>query len=104
MDTHNTPSRSFWAERLLGSSTSEGSGRRYEDSDLTRLAPSLGKGRVLLAHGTRDPAAHHAFLLAHALISSETYFTHVVCSSPRLASFSRCCLFSLPCSSGVNAR
>ncbi|KAK8387346.1 hypothetical protein O3P69_018133 [Scylla paramamosain] len=69
---------SFWAERLLGSSTSEGSGRRYEDSDLTRLAPSLGKGRVLLAHGTRDPAAHHAFLLAHALISSETYFTHVV--------------------------
>ncbi|KAG0722130.1 Prolyl endopeptidase FAP [Chionoecetes opilio] len=69
---------SFWAERLLGTSTSEGSGRRYEDSDLTRLAPSLGTGRVLLAHGTRDPAAHHAFLLAHALITSDTYFTHVV--------------------------
>ncbi|XP_050728098.1 prolyl endopeptidase FAP-like isoform X2 [Eriocheir sinensis] len=69
---------SFWAERLLGSSDSEGSGRRYEDSDLTRLAPSLGSGRVLLAHGTRDPAAHHAFLMAHALISSESYFTHVV--------------------------
>ncbi|XP_069939852.1 prolyl endopeptidase FAP isoform X2 [Cherax quadricarinatus] len=69
---------SFWAERQLGSAESEGSGRRYEDSDLTRLAPHLGANRVLLAHGTRDPAAHHAFLMAHALISQESYFTHVV--------------------------
>ncbi|XP_071528595.1 prolyl endopeptidase FAP-like [Panulirus ornatus] len=69
---------SFWAERLLGSTDKEGSGRRYEDSDLTRLASHLGTNRVLLAHGTRDPAAHHAFLLAHALISHESYFTHVV--------------------------
>ncbi|XP_042224955.1 prolyl endopeptidase FAP-like isoform X2 [Homarus americanus] len=69
---------SFWAERLLGSAESEGSGRRYEDSDLTRLAPHLGANRVLLAHGTRDPSAHHSFLLAHALISQESYFTHVV--------------------------
>lgn len=73
---------SFWAERLLGSSSSEGSGRRYEDSDLTRLSSALGKGRVLLAHGTRDPAAHHAFLLApsltpaqHNLITSPTSYT-----------------------------
>ncbi|XP_069172081.1 prolyl endopeptidase FAP [Procambarus clarkii] len=69
---------SFWAERQLGSAENEGSGRRYEDSDLTRLAPHLGANRVLLAHGTRDPSAHHAFLLAHALISQESYFTHVV--------------------------
>nr|XP_027225789.1 dipeptidyl peptidase 4-like isoform X1 [Penaeus vannamei] len=69
---------SFWAERLLGAEDSEGAGRRYEDSDLTRLAPDLGSNRVLLAHGTRDPAAHHAFLLAHSFIAEGSYFTHVV--------------------------
>ncbi|XP_066952715.1 prolyl endopeptidase FAP-like isoform X2 [Macrobrachium rosenbergii] len=69
---------SFWAERLLGAENSTDAGRRYEDSDLTRLAPRLGPNRVLLAHGTRDPAAHHAFLLAHALINERNYFTHVV--------------------------
>lgn len=76
--TPSPPPGSFWAERLLGAEDSEGAGRRYEDSDLTRLAPDLGSNRVLLAHGTRDPAAHHAFLLAHSFIAEGSYFTHVV--------------------------
>lgn len=76
--TPSPPPGSFWAERLLGAEDSEGAGRRYEDSDLTRLAPDLGSNRVLLAHGTRDPAAHHAFLLSHSFIAEGSYFTHVV--------------------------
>ncbi|XP_076040965.1 inactive dipeptidyl peptidase 10-like isoform X2 [Oratosquilla oratoria] len=69
---------SYWSERLLGTVSSDGMSRRYEDSDARRLASLLPDHRILLAHGTLDPSAHQSFLLAHSLTKESVHFKHLV--------------------------